>query len=78
MTLGWAFTALIAANSFEIVPVSSVTFHRPATDTLMTLVTQRSVALSFGIACPGVFVGAGAAGWPSASGGSNASVPTRR
>jgi len=62
VTLGWAFTALIAANSFEIVPVSSVTFTGPATDTLMTLVTQRSVALSFGIGLvPGVFVGAGAA-----------------
>jgi uncharacterized membrane protein YedE/YeeE len=62
VTLGWAATALIAANSFEIVPVSSVTFTGPATDTLMALVTQRSVILSFGIGLvPGVFVGAGAA-----------------
>lgn len=62
VTLGWAFTALIAASSFEIVPVSSVTFTGPATDTLMALVTQRSVVLSFGIGLvPGVFVGAGAA-----------------
>lgn len=62
VTLGWAFTALIAATSFEIVPVASVTFTGPATDTLMALVTQRSVVLSFGIGLvPGVFVGAGAA-----------------
>jgi uncharacterized membrane protein YedE/YeeE len=62
VTMGWAATALVAANSFEIVPVSSVTFTGPATDTLMALVTQRSVILSFGIGLvPGVFVGAGAA-----------------
>lgn len=62
VTMGWALTALIAANSFEIVAVSSVTFTGPATDTLMALVTERSVALSFGIGLvPGVFVGAGAA-----------------
>lgn len=62
VTLGWALTAKIAASSFEIVPVSSVTFTGPATDTLMALVTQRAVVLSFGIGLvPGVFVGAGAA-----------------
>ncbi len=62
VTLGWAFTAVIAASSFEIVPVASVTFTGPATDTLMALVTQRSVVLSFGIGLvPGVFVGAGTA-----------------
>lgn len=62
VAMGWALTALIAAHSFEIVPVSSVTFTGPATDTLMALVTERSVALSFGIGLvPGVFVGAGAA-----------------
>jgi uncharacterized membrane protein YedE/YeeE len=62
VAMGWAFTATIAANSFEIVPVASVTFTGPATDTLMALVTQRSVVLSFGIGLvPGVFVGAGAA-----------------
>ncbi len=62
VTMGWAATAWIAAASFEIVPVGSVTFTGPATDTLMALVTQRSVVLSFGIGLvPGVFVGAGAA-----------------
>ncbi|NKX45735.1 YeeE/YedE family protein [Roseicyclus persicicus] len=62
VAMGWALTAMIAATSFEIVPVSSVTFTGPATDTLMALVTQRSVVLSFGIGLvPGVFVGAAAA-----------------
>jgi hypothetical protein len=62
VTMGWALTALIAAHSFEVVAVSSVTFTGPATDTLMALVAERQVALSFGIGLvPGVFVGAGAA-----------------
>lgn len=62
VAMGWALTALIAANSFEMVPVASVTFTGPATDTLMALVAERSVALSFGIGLvPGVFVGAGSA-----------------
>lgn len=62
VTLGWALTAWIAAQSFELVSVSSVTFTGPATDTLMALVAQRSVTLSFGIGLvPGVFVGAGMA-----------------
>ena len=62
VTLGWYLTYAISQASFEIVPVSSVTFTGPATDTLMALVTQRSVPLSFGIGLvPGVFVGAGIA-----------------
>jgi uncharacterized membrane protein YedE/YeeE len=62
ITLGWLLTYLIARTSFEIVPVSSVTFTGPSTDTLMAFVTQRSVPFSFGIGLvPGVFVGAGAA-----------------
>ena len=62
VTLGWYLTYAISQASFEIVPVSSVTFTGPATDTLMALVTQRSVPLSFAIGLvPGVFVGAGIA-----------------
>ncbi|MBF9047009.1 YeeE/YedE family protein [Rhodobacterales bacterium LSUCC0031] len=62
VAMGWALTALIAAVSFEMVPVGSVTFTGPATDTLMALVAERSIALSFGIGLvPGVFVGAGVA-----------------
>jgi uncharacterized membrane protein YedE/YeeE len=62
IAMGWALTALIAAASFEIVPVASITFTGPATDTLMALVTQRYVVLSFGIGLvPAVFVGSAAA-----------------
>jgi uncharacterized membrane protein YedE/YeeE len=62
VTLGWFLTYAISQASFEIVPVSSVTFTGPATDTLMALVTERSVPMSFGIGLvPGVFVGAGIA-----------------
>jgi uncharacterized membrane protein YedE/YeeE len=62
ITLGWFLTYTIAQASFEIVSISSVTFTGPATDTLMALVTERSVPLSFGIGLvPGVFMGAGLA-----------------
>jgi uncharacterized membrane protein YedE/YeeE len=62
VALGFILTYSIAQASFEIVAVSSVTFTGPATDTLMALVTQRAVPLSFGIGLvPGVFVGAGIA-----------------
>ncbi|MBF9033084.1 YeeE/YedE family protein [Rhodobacterales bacterium HKCCE2091] len=56
---GWAATATIAALSFEIVPVASVTFTGPSTDTLMALVDERSLPLSFGLGLvPGVVLGA--------------------
>jgi uncharacterized membrane protein YedE/YeeE len=56
VTLGWFLTYAISQASFEIVSVSTVTFTGPATDTLMALVTERSVPLSFGIGLvPGVF-----------------------
>lgn len=52
-------TFSIALASFEVVPVSSVTFTGPATDTLMALVAERNVVLSFGIGLvPGVAIGA--------------------
>lgn len=58
VTLGWYGTWAVASVSFEIVPISSVTFTGPSTDTLMALVTERSIALSFGIGLvPGVFLG---------------------
>ena len=59
VALGWVMTFAIAQASFEVVPVSSVTFTGPATDTLMALVAERNVALSFGIGLvPGVAIGA--------------------
>ncbi len=64
VALGWAMTYAIAQASFEVVPVSSVTFTGPATDTLMALVGERSVTLSFGIGLvPGVALGAGLSAW---------------
>ncbi len=62
VALGWGLTFAIAQTSFEVVPVSSVTFTGPATDTLMALVAQRSLLPSFGIGLvPGVAIGAGGA-----------------
>ncbi len=59
--LGWVATYLVAQTSFEVVPLSSVTFTGPATDTLMALVTEPSLPFSFGIGLvPGVALGAGA------------------
>lgn len=61
VALGWLMTFAIAQTSFEVVPISSVTFTGPATDTLMALVAERNVALSFGIGLvPGVAIGAAA------------------
>ncbi len=59
VALGWLMTFAIAQSSFEVVPVSSVTFTGPSTDTLMALVAERNVALSFGVGLvPGVAIGA--------------------
>lgn len=60
--LGWIATYAIAQTSFEVVPISSVTFTGPATDTLMGLVNSVDLPLGFGLGLvPGVFIGAGAA-----------------
>lgn len=59
VALGWVLTYTLAQSSFEVVPVSSVTFTGPSTDTLMGLVNERSLPGSFGIGLvPGVFAGA--------------------
>lgn len=58
VALGWCLTYAISTTSFEIVPVGSVTFTGPSTDTLMTLVSSRSIVYSFGVGLvPGVFLG---------------------
>lgn len=58
---GWLATYAIAQTSFEVVPISSVTFTGPSTDTLMGLVNASDLPLGFGVGLvPGVFVGAGA------------------
>ncbi len=59
VTLGWVATFHISRISFEAVPVASITFTGPATDTLMGLVNNRQLTLGFGVGLvPGVFVGA--------------------
>ena len=59
--LGWLLTYAIAQSSFEVIPIASVTFTGPATDTLMGLVNAPELPASFGVGLvPGVFVGAGA------------------
>lgn len=56
---GWGATWAIASASFEVVSVQSVTFTGPSTDTLMALMSEREVVLSFGLGLvPGVFLGA--------------------
>jgi len=45
---GWIATYAIAAASFEVIEVQSLTFTGPSTDTLMALVNDRSGTLSFG------------------------------
>ncbi|KEJ89532.1 YeeE/YedE family protein [Sulfitobacter donghicola] len=58
--LGWLLTFAIAQTSFEVVPISSVTFTGPSTDTLMGLVNTAELPLGFGVGLvPGVFIGAG-------------------
>jgi uncharacterized membrane protein YedE/YeeE len=57
--LGWMGTYAVSVASFEVVPVSSVTFTGPSADTLMGLVNERTLPLSFGSGLvPGVFLGA--------------------
>lgn len=57
--LGWVLTYTIAAYSFEVVPISSVTFTGPSADTLMGLVNTSDLPLGFGVGLvPGVFLGA--------------------
>ena len=57
--LGWILTYTIASSSFEVVPISSVTFTGPSADTLMGLVNTAELPLSFGMGLvPGVFLGA--------------------
>ena len=63
---GWWFTATLAGQSFDIVPVQSVSFTGPSVDTLMAVVNQPSLPMSFGLGLvPGVFAGSFIASWLS-------------
>lgn len=58
IALGWMLTSWQASNSFDIVQVQSVSFTGPSADTLMGLINQPSLPLSFSIGLvPGVFAG---------------------
>jgi uncharacterized membrane protein YedE/YeeE len=59
VALGWMLTSWQAANSFDIVPVKSISFTGPSADTLMGLINQPQLPLSFDVGLvPGVFMGA--------------------
>ncbi|MEV8466477.1 YeeE/YedE thiosulfate transporter family protein [Fluviibacterium sp. DFM31] len=58
VALGWVGTHAVAQLSFEPASVSSVTNTGPATDTLMALINERGLILSFSLGLvPGVFLG---------------------
>ncbi|MEZ5535485.1 MAG: YeeE/YedE family protein [Thiolinea sp.] len=58
VTLGWVLTSWHAANSFDIIPVKSVSFTGSSADTLMGLINQPYIPMSFDIGLiPGVFLG---------------------
>lgn len=57
--LAWLATSLHAASSFDIVPVTGISFTGPSADTLMSLINQPFITFTFDIGLvPGVFLGA--------------------
>ena len=62
ITLGWLATYWLSTLTFETTRITSVTFTGPSADTLMGLINQRSIPLSFDVGLvPGVFIGSLAA-----------------
>jgi uncharacterized membrane protein YedE/YeeE len=62
VALAWLLTSLHAVSSFDVVQVQSISFTGPSADTLMGLINQPRLTLSFDIGLvPGVFLGALAA-----------------
>ncbi len=60
VALGWVLTYQVSQISFEPISVQSVSFTGPSTDTLMALVNEREIVLTFGLGLvPGVFLGSG-------------------
>lgn len=58
ITLGWVLTSWHAANSFDIVAVKSVSFTGSSADTLMALINNPKIPMSFDIGLvQGVFIG---------------------
>ena len=59
VALAWLLTSLHAVNSFDVVTVQSISFTGPSADTLMGLINQPNLPLSFNVSLvPGVFLGA--------------------
>jgi len=62
ITLGWVLNSYLADNSFDLVPIKSISFTGPSADTLMGLINQPALPFSFDIGLvPGVFLGSFAA-----------------
>lgn len=62
ITLGWWFTYQMSLYSFDPVGIESVSFTGPSADTLMALINNPTMELSFGVGLvPGVFLGSLAA-----------------
>lgn len=58
VALGWLMTSWQAANSFDVVQIKSVSFTGSSADTLMGLINQPQLPLSFDVGLvPGVFMG---------------------
>jgi uncharacterized protein len=54
----WAFTATVASNSFQVVPVQGVTFSGPSAEWLMRVVASPAPTIGFDAGLlPGVFAG---------------------
>lgn len=55
---GWWFTAAVARNSFEVVPLQSLTFSGPSAEWLMRILSLQSPPIGFDAGLlPGVFAG---------------------
>lgn len=58
VAIGWLFTYVMSYQSFDPILVKSISFIGPSTDTLMALINEPSIPLSFDLGMvPGVFAG---------------------
>ncbi len=58
IALGWFFTYSMSYQSFEQVPVTSISFIGPSADTLMSLINSPTLPFNFSLGLvPGVFAG---------------------
>ncbi|MHB0951476.1 MAG: YeeE/YedE family protein [Allorhizobium sp.] len=58
VALGWIFTYQMSLIAFDPVEIKSVSFTGPSADTLMGLISSRSLPIGFDVGLvPGVFVG---------------------